>query len=86
LDAITLAHRRAYDVALVLSQDQDLAEAARAHRWIKTSRRARSSEASTERTGSPLTERCTIGASTDVTTDCVSAPVGSATSWGGARG
>lgn len=43
LDVIALAHRRAYDVALVLSQDQDLSEAAQEirtiareqHRWIK---------------------------------------------------
>lgn len=43
LDVISLAHRRAYDVALVLSQDQDLSEVAdeirtiarEQHRWIK---------------------------------------------------
>lgn len=43
LDVIALAHRRAYDVALVLSQDQDLSEVAQEirtiareqHRWIK---------------------------------------------------
>lgn len=43
LDVISLAHRRAYDVALLLSQDQDLSEVAEeiraiAHeqdRWIK---------------------------------------------------
>jgi uncharacterized LabA/DUF88 family protein len=43
LDVIALAHRRAYDVALVLSQDQDLAEVAHEirtiareqRRWIK---------------------------------------------------
>ncbi len=43
LDVISLAHSRAYDVALVLSQDQDLSEVAEEirtitreqHRWIK---------------------------------------------------
>jgi uncharacterized LabA/DUF88 family protein len=43
LDVIALAHRRAYDVAVVLSQDQDLSEAAveirtiarEQRRWIK---------------------------------------------------
>ncbi len=43
LDVIRLAHRRAYDVALIFSQDQDLSEAAEEvrvvareqQRWIK---------------------------------------------------
>jgi len=43
LDVISLAHRRAYDVALVMSQDQDLSEVAdeirtiaqEQQRWIK---------------------------------------------------
>lgn len=43
LDVIRMAHRRAYDVALVFSQDQDLSEAAKEireiayeqNRWIK---------------------------------------------------
>ena len=59
LDVIALAHRRAYDVALVMSQDQDLSEVAEElrtmgreqRRWIKIASACPQSPASRNRRG-----------------------------------
>lgn len=59
LDLVALAHRRAYDVALVFSQDQDLSEAAdelraisrEQRRWIKIASAYPSSPTSRNRRG-----------------------------------
>ena len=59
LDVIALAHRREYDVALVMSQDQDLSEVAEEirtiaqeqRRWIKIASAFPQSPASRNRRG-----------------------------------
>ena len=59
LDVIALAHRREYDVALVMSQDQDLSEVAEEirtiaqeqQRWIKIASAFPQSPASRNRRG-----------------------------------
>ncbi len=59
LDVIALAHRREYDVALVMSQDQDLSEVAEEirtiaqeqRRWIKIASAFPQSPASWNRRG-----------------------------------
>ena len=59
LDVIALAHRREYDVALVMSQDQDLSEVAQEirviareqRRWIKIASAFPCSPASRNRRG-----------------------------------
>ena len=64
LDVISLAHRRAYDVALVMSQDQDLSEVAdeirtiaqEQQRWIKIACAFPQSSASQNRRGIERTD------------------------------
>jgi uncharacterized LabA/DUF88 family protein len=83
LDVISGARKRFYDVAIVFSQDQDLAEVAaeirtsanEQARWIKiashflTVQRLTTGEESITRTGSALTERCMTVVLTQGTTD-----------------
>lgn len=69
LDVISLAHAREYDVALVLSQDQDLSEVAQEirtiareqHRWIKIASAFPLSPTTRNRRGINKTDWVTIG-------------------------
>ncbi|MFN0019443.1 MAG: NYN domain-containing protein [Pirellulaceae bacterium] len=71
LDALDLAHRRAYDVALIFSQDQDLSElaslirlvAAAQNRWIKVASAYPDSPQSQNRRGINGTDWCPFGKS-----------------------
>ena len=64
LDVIALAHRRAFDVAIVMSQDQDLSEVAEEirtiaqeqRRWIKIASAYPQSSASRNRRGTDKTD------------------------------
>ena len=68
LDVIALAHRREYDVALFMSQDQDLSEVAdeirtilrEQRRWIKIACAFPQSSASRNRRGINKTDWITI--------------------------
>lgn len=72
LDVIALAHRRAYDVAIIFSQDQDLSEVAEEvrviateqARWIKVASAYPASPAAPNRRGINKTDWCPIDRAT----------------------